>query len=140
MDKYFDIWAPALRVFEERYPLVAEKLVDWYPSGQNEITVKTKDDDKLVFNFITSDIRIIDSKVTMDNVSEERWRTEFASRLNQKMAMTGISRWQLSRLTDISETTLSRYMNGRSTPNTFNTVKIAKALRCSIEELSEFIF
>lgn len=140
MDRYYDIWAPALRVFEDQYPMVADKLVDWYPSGQNEITVKTKDDDKVIFNFITGDIRSIDSKITMDNVSEERWRIEFASRLNQKMAMTGISRWQLSRMTDIPEVTLSRYMNGRSTPSMFKGILIARALRCSIEELSEFIF
>ena len=41
----------------------------------------------------------------------------------------------LSYKTGISTVTLSKYMNGKTTPSTYNIQKIAQALRCSVTEL-----
>lgn len=140
MNRYVNVWEPVLSAFEERYPHVADITTNWYPCGQNEIVVKTKNGDVLIFNFIGSTIRKVDRNIDLDSndIEEDDWRIEFSNRLNQKMASAGIPRWRLSQLTGISEPTLSKYMNGRSTPSMYNARKISRALRCPIGELGEF--
>ena len=49
-------------VFEEMelyFPMLADKMVDWYPSGQLEITVKLEDGSKVAYSSITKGIRTI---------------------------------------------------------------------------------
>ena len=41
MKKGKDYWGPVFDSLVEEYPKLAEDIVDWYPSGQMEIALKT---------------------------------------------------------------------------------------------------
>lgn len=138
-NKFYEIWEPVFNTFEARYPHVATMIIDWYPCGQNEIVLTTENGDKVIFSYTGETIRRLEAGTAIDDISEEQMRGEFAARLCNRMAMSGVPRWHLSRITGISEVTLSKYMNGRSTPNIYNTRKIARALGCPVSELVDFV-
>ena len=142
-NEFIEIWGPVIDAFKLRYPHVATKLVDWYPCGRNEIMIKTDKGDKAIFSYIGETLRVVgrdeDRRNSIDDIDEDPWRKEFSARLCNTMAMAGIPRWELSQLTSISEATLSKYMNGHSTPSTYNTRKIARALGCPVTELVDFV-
>lgn len=139
MSRFFDIWEPVLNSLEERYPNIAKRIVDWYPVGRNEIMVKTDDGDRSIFNYIGASLRKLNFDNDTTGITEEQWRNEFSKRLCTKMSSSGMAQWQLARLTGISEMTISKYMNGRSTPSAYNIRKLAIALNCSVQELSDFV-
>lgn len=137
MSKYLKVWEPVLRQFEIDYPHIMQKMIDWYPSGRNEITIVTNDV-QYIYNFIGNRLRQ-SSRILDDECirTEQMWRDNFSERLIQKMNEAGIGQWRLSQLTGISEVSLSRYMNGKATPSCYNVDRIANALRCSIPELTD---
>jgi DNA-binding Xre family transcriptional regulator len=137
MSEYLKIWEPVLREFEIWHPAIAEKMIDWYPSGRNEITIKTADGSMWIFNFIGAALRRVDiSENDVDRgSSESEWRERFADKLERKMKSSGISRWKLSEMTGISEVSLSKYVNCKATPSGYNIERLASALECSVSEL-----
>ena len=138
MTNYMKRWEEVYTAFEERYPHLSNKIVDWAPCCRNEIILRTDKGDKLIFNFIGSDIRILKRAEDMGEYREEIWRTEFAVRLSNMMSMRGIPRWELARMTGISEVSISKYTNGKATPSAYLVSKLAKALECSETELISF--
>lgn len=66
------------------------------------------------------------------------WRTNFSDRVSDKMERLKINQRELSGLTHIPESTLSRYLNGERTPKADAVANIAKALECSVVELIQF--
>lgn len=138
MNKYLEVWEPVLRKFEEYYPHLLSGMLDWYPSGRNEITVHLKNQDTLIYNFVTNDIRRNGiSETDADDITEDEWRKIFSKKLIDKMYYANISQWRLSELTGISEVSISKYMNGRATPSGFNIDRICRALKCSVSELTD---
>lgn len=139
MSKYEKMWEPIYRNFEERYPYLAEKVVGWYPSGQNEITFTLEDGSKMRFDWMYQRIGgLYSPHFDEANPDENDWRIDFSSKLFNKMRKMGISRERLSELTSISQPALSKYLNGKATPSGYNLRKISKALKCSITELTDF--
>lgn len=68
-------------------------------------------------------------------MTDEQWTSEFAKKLRCKMDICGISQRELSKLSGVSEPTISRYLTGECPPKFLNVTKIAKALNASILEL-----
>lgn len=68
-------------------------------------------------------------------MTEERWNQEFAKKLGRKLDVAGISQKELSGLSGVSETSISRYLAGTQTPKVYVLMLIAKALNASIYEL-----
>lgn len=134
--EFIKIWKPILEDLEFYYPFIIDEMIDWYPSGQLEITVKTKDGTKIAYDYISKSIMTVyipNSKCI--NPDERDWRKWFAANLNRKIQLVGKSQEELSELTNISKVTLSKYTNGKTTPSGYNIHKLARALRCSISEL-----
>jgi transcriptional regulator with XRE-family HTH domain len=50
------------------------------------------------------------------------------------MTRQGVSQLELSELTGIPQSTISNYLTGKFLPGFYNMDKIAKALKCSIDE------
>ena len=59
---------------------------------------------------------------------------EFRQRLRRLMTRQGVSQLELSELTGIPQSTISNYLTGKFLPGFYNMDKIAKALKCSIDE------
>lgn len=138
MDKYENIWKPVYKNFERDYPQLSDKMIDWFPSGRLEITVKLNDGTILLYYFIGSRITYIyDQSVQMEERDERHYRESFSRNLKQKMKENGLAQQELSDLTGISVISLSKYMNAKTTPSIYNLYRIAKALRCSTSELTD---
>ena len=134
--KLNEMWDNVLNEFEYYHPYIAEKTVDWWPSAQMEITVKTENDDRYIFNWIEKSIKkVYSSRMAEENILEDDWRAEFSCNLIKKMRKLGMSQDTLSEKTGISKETISKYTCGRATPSFYNVDKIARALRCSVSEL-----
>ena len=159
MDEYLKMWEPVLRSFKGNYEAmrlkgneakmktdeeldeVTEHVVDWYPSGYQEITVTMSDGKKYLYDFINSRIipirRMTDLNSSRNDISrdEQSWRINFSKRLRIRMNRKCINQDMLSELTGISRVTLSKYMNGLASPSGYNLERISTALECSVSEL-----
>ena len=132
-------WDDIFETFEQRYQHIVEKMVRWYPSGRDEFTVVLNDGTKIVYNYFRDQVRktyVPDSDSS--EYTEDDWLKEFSIRLKNKMKERHIGRDQLSDMTGISTVSLSKYMNCKAVPSTYNARTIAKALECSMYELYEF--
>lgn len=135
MSREIKYWEPVFNAFCEDYPNLAEEWIDWYPSGQMEITVKIPGGKKYLYDFMKRVAYPICAHNEGNNISEEEWRKRFARRLSHKMYNVSVTQDSLSELTGISQVMISKYVNGKSVPNVYNLHKIARALNCSTSEL-----
>lgn len=71
-------------------------------------------------------------------MTEREWRAEFVKRITRKMVDSGLNQKELSRLTNMSEATISRYLKGTRTPSISAVINISKVLNMSILELTWF--
>ena len=130
-----------LDAFELHFPNIAEHVLDWYPSGRHEITLKLDDYTKIVYDNIDNSIRTIfpAGEADTDEIPEEAWRQEFGIKLTRKMAQAGLDQNQLAELTGISKCSLSKSMNGKTSPSSYSLLRLARALNCTVSELTEII-
>lgn len=138
MEKYFEIWKPVLENFKNSYPELYDSMVDWYPSGYLEITVKLSGGQYIAYEFmgdLTRPIRSLEKPEDL-NMDEEEWRLIFAERLKTRMYKCGINQDMLSHYTGISRVTLSNYVNSKATPSGFNLERLSRALNCSVAQLT----
>ena len=71
-------------------------------------------------------------------MSDKQWMQEFAKKLQQKMKYVGVDQRTLSKISGVSETTISRYLAAKQMPKIRPVMQIAKALNASILELISF--
>lgn len=138
MKEFKENYEPILRDALFRFPFLSDKMIDWYPHGKFEVTIKDEDGKLYIYNSVTHTMRNVPPREKIGEYeNEEEWREEFRSNLRRKLAITNLTQEQLSEVTGISKTTISNYMQGRATPSGYNILKMAKALGCSIKELYE---
>lgn len=134
-----NIWKNILRRYETNFPEYAKDTIYWYPSGHYEITVKLKDGRNFKYDEITNVTKRIHTITDEDPYTDERiWRMEFANRLRRRMMVCCLRQETLSEISGISTVTLSKYVNAKATPSTFHLRKLARALKCSTAELTDF--
>lgn len=137
--KMNEMWDSVFKELERWAPNVYDNAVDWYPSGRFEITIKTNDEQKYIFDWINKQIYLIVTEKNEKPLSvEEEWRIDFGRNLRKRMWYSGVSLEELSKLTGISQNSLSMYLNGKRTPSTYNLSVIARVLECGTEELVYF--
>lgn len=136
-ERFSNMWDVVFESLENNYPDIIYEIVDWYPSGYQEITIKDQNGVKKTYNWITGKLRVIYDPSNDCSLSEEEWRKVFSSRLYNRLITLGMSQETLSEITGISQVTLSKYINGKATPSTYNSRKLAEALKCPIGELVE---
>ena len=70
----------------------------------------------------------------VNEITEEQEKREFAYRLRSIMRHRGIIQEDLADMTGTSQVMISRYVSGESIPSAIKLNKIAKALRCSMDD------
>ena len=130
-----DYWTPIYNDFIGRYPELAEKIIDWYPSGQMEITVKIKGGEKYAYDWHDQIAYLIYTQDDEYELNEEEWRKRFAKKLQQKLNRLGMTQEVLAFNTGISLVTINKYIKSKATPSGYNIQRIASALQCSYSEL-----
>lgn len=134
---YNPSWDFIIDKFRETYPRIYEQMVDWYPSGQLEITIRTEDGTKYAFHEIGARLRVVRSLIEpLGEIDDEVWKQNFARKLIRRMHNFQVSQEWLSEKTGISQRMISQYANGRSAPSGPNIERIARALACSTSELT----
>lgn len=133
-------------IFEEfckMWPVSAKRAVRWYPGNEFEIVVELDDGSVMLYDKImkacwsASSLEELNEKRTPRNETE--WKKEFAIRLYRKMRIQGFTQEDLGWDADISQASITKYVNGISVPSAYNLVKIARALGLSKEELAKMI-
>ena len=113
-----------LRDIELYFPYLRDKILDCYDFGYHEWIVELKNGDVVIFDVEEKTIRNVD----------ENKIDAFGIRLNRIMNHKGVTQTELSRVTGIPQSQLSRYITGRNSPTFNNVIKIVNALDCSLED------
>ena len=71
-------------------------------------------------------------------MSEMEWLETFAGNLQYIMEERKFSQSYLSRVADVSQSTISRYLSGEQMPSVRAIINIAYALGCDIADLTDF--
>lgn len=131
-------WEKIFKEFISKAFIRKDAVVDWYPSGQLEITVKMNDGTRFRYDYLSKTTGMVKlaEGVLGRAIAEEDWRSEFGYRLARRMRLKAISQADLAAEAGISTVTLSRYLNGRATPTGYVLFRLAMALGCSMSELS----
>ncbi len=114
------------------YPFLSERMVSYKKVGPYELIVKTNDGETILYDDINHSIRRLPRD--SNNMTEQEVSVEFRQRLRRLMTRQGVSQLELSELTGIPQSTISNYLTGKFLPGFYNMDKIAKALKCSIDE------
>jgi transcriptional regulator with XRE-family HTH domain len=68
-------------------------------------------------------------------IDDDVYAKRFSWKLRTVLNSSGISRDEICERTGISNAALSGYVNGKQSPTAPRIVKLAKVLKCSVEEL-----
>jgi DNA-binding XRE family transcriptional regulator len=137
---YIDKWDRIFEEFTMYYPSISRDTVDWYPSGQYEVTAKLSDGSRLAYDGLSRTMRYIGKRDSLRNVSlpEDEWRREFSRKLKKKMDQSSLKQSELAQIIGVSTQIVSRYMNGKSTPSSYTMSRIARVLGCTVSDLLDF--
>ena len=72
------------------------------------------------------------------NFEQKEWDIEFGINLEQKLKEKELNKSELSKLTGIDKSTITKYTSGKKTASSYNVASMAKALGCSTDELIMF--
>ena len=122
-----------LRNFEMADPRAASKMISYEMPDKLTLVVTLNDGQKIVYDDLTDSTRYLNPDP--DNMTEEEMLIEFRFKLRHMMALRGFNQFKLSEETNITTQMIGRYLSGASVPSIINVVKIAKALKCSLDEL-----
>ena len=114
------------------YPFLSERMVSYKTVGPYELIVRTNDGETILYDDVNHSIRRLPRD--SNNMTEQEASVEFRQRLRRLMTQQGVSQLELSELTGIPQSTISNYLTGKFLPGFYNMDKIAKALKCSIDE------
>lgn len=134
-----DFYKEIFEEFEFVAPYLKKDIVDWYPSGQCEITIKLINGDRVIYDFFDKSFKKVPDFTYKSLVTEKEWKDEFARKLKRRMSAKNITQKELSEMTGITQPALSNYFRGKTAPSGYNISKIARALKCSVSELTEVI-
>jgi DNA-binding Xre family transcriptional regulator len=123
----------------KRYSFLTDDAIEWHVTKPGEIVVTLGDGSKVRYDFGEHRYTVLSKNIAVEDeryfMSEEECRHEFARRLRSCMRDRGMTQTMLSDLTDISQVTMSKYINGKALPGYYNISRLARALRCSVKEL-----
>lgn len=114
------------------FPFIARHAVVYRVKTYGLLEMDLDDGTTFVFDWYDKSLFQIKDD---DSDNEKLWRKHFKYKLVKLLFFRRMSQKKLSELTGISEITISKYMNGTSTPSLFNARKIARALNVDINEL-----
>lgn len=122
--------------FESYCPEIIDNAIDIYKTEDERFVAEMNDGDFVIYDFILgTSMRTNDPYKKYYPETEEEFRKYFARKLYRMMRYRGFNQDDLSMRTGLSVCSISRYMNGVATPSAFKIKLLAKALRCSVEDL-----
>ena len=117
------------------FPSWEERVIDYYKSGREELTILMRGDEVLIYHGPTHGIR--NARSINIEMEEERWRRLFGWHLARRIEEQYSNYSVFADKIGISRVMLSRYINGHATPSMYVGARIASALGCSMTELCD---
>lgn len=117
--------------FESYFPIIATNVISCRDISEYEIEFVLADGSAFVYDDLNKSIR----KLPQDhNMTEAEYRKEFGIRLRRMLMIKHVTQTDLSGMTGISQTIISKYINGQNTPGFYAVDKICRALGCSADD------
>lgn len=115
-------------------PLIKEKdIMDYKDLNEYEVLIKLRPKgDQIIYDSLNNTIRGCEYH---GKLTAKENRNEFKMRLRAMLLHSRLSQKDLSRISGISERTLTRYVNGDSIPDYISLKQIADALNCKVDDL-----
>lgn len=114
------------------FPLIAEHAVEFIQDDRTSIILKLKTGESFLYDDLDKTMRKLPSD--SGSMTEPELRREFIFRVRKIMILKGITQTELSEMTGISQPVLNNYLSGKNTPGFYAVDKIAKALKCSVDD------
>lgn len=148
-----EFWDEVIDDIKYERPDIAEAGIGWYPVCLHELTIRTKSDDRYLYD--TRDHRFVYIyngrsgkwnewgkwiKLLDDTfIDEVEWREVFSERLTLIMKKAGITREELAYKSGISSISIYSYMVGKTTPSLYNATRIVRVLGCSLTDFQVMV-
>ena len=137
MEYNIAVYEDIYRDFRILFPEIAKQVVSHRIYSYFEIELTLQDGSKMIFDRITTTVRIIECDES-GRMSKQTWLNEFGNRLAKVMCLKNKTQIDLVKETGISQSTISRYITGRSCPSILELRRISDALNCTISDLVDF--
>ena len=121
-----------LEEFKSNFHYSDDEIDRYRQTGQHSLTIYLTDGSRVLYDDISKTCRTLPA--SSRNMTEQECMKEFGYRLKSIMRGLRINQTDLSEITGISQTVISNYINGRTTPGFYNVDRIAKALGCSVDD------
>lgn len=123
------------RTFESENPEMSKYVIDWWPSGKYEITIRFDNGTKIIYDAYTRGFRYIKKRDPSEEVSKDEYQKIVGRNIRREIDKTSKTAADIAELAGINKVQLSRYINGTSAPSNYVIMKIAEAIGCSISSL-----
>ena len=125
--------------FKRMCPTWGAEATHYVPKYDNMIRVYLRNGDCVDYNDRSGSFRYItkDRLAMRDDITDEDCREIFSRNLYDLIHSSGINQEILSERTGISTSTISKYIKKKATPTMTSIKKIAHAMKCSVDELTE---
>jgi hypothetical protein len=98
-----------------------------------DILIELDDGNKALYDDFDKTYRILPYDI--NNLSKESYGIEFGKRLTTLMDRKGISQYELSQRSGISQASISGYINGKRIPDIYIFCTLLSSLHCSDDEI-----
>lgn len=122
-----------LRNFEMLDPISYSRMVSYEIPDKFSLIVNLNDGRKLLYDDVTDSTRYLN--LDPDSMTEDEIMNEFCYRLRHAMTIRGFNQLRLAEKSGISQAMIGKYLNGSSIPSILKVIQIARALKCSLDEL-----
>lgn len=125
-----------LDIFESYCPEIIDNTIGMYKTDDERLVAKLKNGKFVVYDLILGTSMWTDDPYKKYNPeTEEEFRKYFSRKLYRMMRYRGFNQDDISMRTGLSLCSVSKYMNGIATPSAYKISLLAKALRCSVDDL-----
>ena len=114
-------------------PNYIDRVKKYSDIGYYQLKVELDDGSIIIYDELLPGIKFLASNP--NELSEQRYKSEFGYNLRRMMKLKSINQIQLAEITGISKYGINHYINGKVSPSLYNASRIADALDCSISDL-----
>ena len=131
-----------LDIFESYCPIIKTEAVRIFRTEDDQFIAELRDGTATSYDLVLGTSRSAISLEIMMRPKIVNNEADFRKYLSRKIYRTmrkrNLIQIDISDMTGLSNATITKYINGTATPSAYNLLKIANALRCSVEYLLTF--
>ena len=123
--------------FEKEFPLLTRDITKTIGLSDHTMEVYYEDGSVGIYDQLLHSFRYIPRKARQ-HMTESRWRIELGHKIYRTMMERGMLMSELSDISGISYSSLSKYINGHKSPGSYTLKRIATALGVDVGYLTDF--